>query len=292
MEATPGLASIQSMSRPDDYERIEHAIRFLREERKSRPSLEDVAAEAGLSPFHFQRLFQRWAGTTPKRFLSYLGAEAARAHLARARSVLDATYAAGLSSPGRLHDLMVTVQAVTPGEVRREGEGLAIEHGVAPSPLGPMFVARSPRGLVAVSFGEPEAARERLARDWPRAHLTQDHRAADEVSARIFGGGDETPLPVLLKGTNLQLRVWEALLRIPEGHVVSYGDLAEALDVPRGARAVASAVAANRIGYLIPCHRVLRATGEIGGYRWGEDRKRALLAREFSGLSGHLSRRD
>ena len=272
------------MTDADDYRRIEQALAFLRTHRAARPSLAETAAEIGLGPHHFQRLFLRWAGTTPKRFLQYLTAEAARARLRDARSVLDATWACGLSSPGRLHDLLVTVSAVTPGEVRNGGAGLRIRTGVHDTPLGEAFLAVTDRGILALAFGETESAEAALCEDWPAADHVVDREETARWMRRIFepAVGERRPLPLRLKGTNLQLRVWEALLQIPAGTVVSYGGLAAALGRPAAARAVAGAVAANRIGLLIPCHRVLRAGGDIGGYRWGVDRKQALLGREFA----------
>jgi AraC family transcriptional regulator of adaptative response/methylated-DNA-[protein]-cysteine methyltransferase len=258
-----------------DYDRIERAIRFLDAERRRRPSLAETAAHVGLSPFHFQRLFKRWAGVSPKQLLQYLGA---------AQTVLDAAFATGLSSPGRLHDLLVTVDAVTPGELRTGGAGLTLRHGLHETPYGVAHVALSERGIVSLAFCDeaapaPEAT---LRRRWPAARLQRDAVGTRAVIERVFAdlAGASPPLPLLLRGTNWQVRVWEALLRIPEGAVVSYGGLANALGRPAAARAVAGAVAANPIAYLVPCHRVLRATGAIGGYRWGTARKRALLARE------------
>jgi AraC family transcriptional regulator of adaptative response/methylated-DNA-[protein]-cysteine methyltransferase len=259
-----------------DYRRVERAIRFLDAHARRRPSLDETAAHVGLSPFHFQRLFRRWAGTSPKRFLQYVTAEHAKRRLRDARSVLDTTLDTGLSSSGRLHDLLVSVDAVTPGEVRRLGEGLRIRYGMHETPFGRARIAVTERGITNLAFTDKTTD---LEEEWPRAELAHDPDATAGWIERIF----ERPgsLPVLLRGTNLQLRVWEALLRIPEGAVVSYGSLAAALGKPNAARAVAGAVARNPIAYLIPCHRVLRATGTIGGYRWGTARKKAILAHEF-----------
>ncbi|MHC5049442.1 MAG: methylated-DNA--[protein]-cysteine S-methyltransferase [Planctomycetota bacterium] len=269
------------MSESRDYQRIERAIRFLDANSHRRPSLDDTAAHVGLSPYHFQRLFQRWAGTSPKRFLQYLTAEHAKECLRDARSVLEATLDAGLSSQGRLHDLLVSVDAVTPGEVRRLGEGLRIQYGVHETPFGRARLALTPRGITNLAFVD-QAPPADLKQEWPRAELVHDPDATAGWIKRVFDADGSAPLPVFLRGTNLQLRVWEALLRIPEGTVVSYGSLAGAIGKPTAARAVAGAVAANPIAYLIPCHRVLRATGAIGGYRWGTARKRAMLGRELT----------
>ena len=267
------------MNESRDYQRVERAIRFLDTNSHRRPSLDDTAAHVGLSPYHFQRLFQRWAGTSPKRFLQYLTAEHAKECLRNARTVLETTLDGGLSSTGRLHDLLVSVDAVTPGDVRRLGEGLRIQYGVHETPFGRARLAVTPRGITNLAFMDQEPPPD-LREEWPRAELVHDPDATARWIARIFERSDS--LPVLLRGTNLQLRVWEALLRIPEGTVVSYGSLAAALGKPTAARAVAGAVAANPIAYLIPCHRVLRATGAIGGYRWGTARKKAMLGRELS----------
>ena len=268
-----------------DYERVERAIRFVQEHTAAQPSLDEIAAHIGLSPFHFQRLFQRWAGVSPKRFLQYLTAAHARERLEQSRTVLETTLDVGLSSTGRLHDLMVTVDAVTPGEVRRGGENLTIRHGQGETPLGTAHVAVTARGLLSLQFERPgaESPLEVTRAQWPRAAFIEDDSAASDVLARVFGspGSRTGEQRVLLRGTNLQLRVWEALLRLPAGAVTTYGALATFLGHPRASRAIANAVGANRIAYLIPCHRVLRATGALGGYRWGVARKQALLGREF-----------
>jgi len=266
-----------------DYARIAKAIAFLDAcAGARRPTLEETAAHVGLSPFHFQRLFRRWAGTSPKRFLQYLTAEHAKACLRDAPSVLAASLDAAVSGPGRLHDLLVTVCAVTPGDVRRRGAGLVIRYGVHDTPFGRARIAITSRGVAGLAFldGAEDDGPGDLSGEWPAAELVPDATATAPWIERIFARAGT--LPVVLAGTNLQLRVWEALLRIAEGEVVSYGALAAAVGRPRAARAVAGAVAANPIAYLIPCHRVLRATGAIGGYRWGTIRKRAMLAREFA----------
>ena len=257
-----------------DYERIERAIRFLDEHHTEQPSLDRVASAVGLSPSHFQRMFRRWAGVSPKRFLQYATAEHARTLLQQSRTVLDSAYDAGLSGPGRLHDLTIHVHAMTPGEVRRAGEGTTIRYGFHDTPLGECLIARTERGVCALGFGatlDDERAR------WPRATFERDDTATANVATRMFEGGE---IALDLHGTNFQIRVWEALIRIPAGNVVSYGELARRLDRPNAARAVGRAIGSNRIAVLIPCHRVLRETGAFGGYRWGLERKRALLAWE------------
>lgn len=247
-----------------DYERIETAIRFVDQNAGSQPALDDVAAHVGLSPFHLQRVFKRWAGLSPKRFLQFLTVEHAKQMLRESRSVLDTAYAVGLSGPGRLHDLFVSVEAMTPGEFKR---GVDVHYGVGETPFGDALVGMTDRGICALDFG---------------ADAPHD-AAAQAVLNRIFSG--EGPFRLHLGGTNFQIKVWNALLQIPEGAVVSYGDLARRLAIPDSTRAVASAVAQNPIGYLIPCHRVLRSTGETSGYRWGTPRKKAMLAYEFTSSS-------
>jgi AraC family transcriptional regulator of adaptative response/methylated-DNA-[protein]-cysteine methyltransferase len=259
-----------------DYERVERAIRFLDEHHTEQPSLACVAGAAGLSEAHFQRLFKRWAGVSPKRFLQYATAEHARQLLCDSRPVLEAALDAGLSGPGRLHDLTVNVHAMTPGEMRRAGAGTTIRYGNHATPFGRCFLARTERGVCALRFGDGIA--EERAR-WPAAEFVRDDAATAEDAARVFRGG---AISLDLHGTNFQIRVWEALLRIPVGSVTSYGALARRIERPGAARAVGRAVGSNRIAVLIPCHRVLRETGAFGGYRWGLERKRALLAWESS----------
>ncbi len=268
-----------------DYARMVDAIHFLDAHAGDAPDLAAAADAMGLSPHHAQRVFTRWAGVSPKRFLQAAAASRARAHLEDAATVLDATYDAGLSSPGRLHDLMVSIEAMTPGDVRRRGAGLTIRWGRHATPFGLAEVGVTDCGICSLVFvdadTEPSTGPAAHA-DWPAAHWVHDPRAGAEVAALLAGGdaAPTSPLAVLVRGTNLQVQVWRALLRIPEGRVTSYGALASALGRQGAPRAVASAIAANRVGWLIPCHRVLRATGAVSGYRWGPERKRLMLARE------------
>jgi AraC family transcriptional regulator of adaptative response/methylated-DNA-[protein]-cysteine methyltransferase len=273
----------------EDYERVERAIAFLSRSFRGQPSLEEAAATVGLSEFHFQRLFSRWVGISPKRFLQYLTKEYAKALLAGSRSVLDAAYAAGLSGPSRLHDLMLATEAVTPGELRNGGEDLRIAWGFHPSPFGRCMVGVTDRGVCALRFTRvpgtarsEEEALEWLRRSWPRASLEQDHERTREVATRIFSppGSRLKPLHLYVRGTNFQIKVWEALLAIPAGRVSSYGDVARRLGSPRAARAIGGAVGANPVPYLIPCHRVIREGGESGNYGEGPLRKVAILGWE------------
>lgn len=279
----------------DTYRRIARAIHFLHESRDEAPSLSDAADAVDLSPHHFQRLFSRWAGVSPKRFLQHLTLEDARRLLRSGRSVLDATYELNLSGPSRLHDLFVTVDAMTPGEHKQGGAGLAIDAAEVPSPFGHCLLGVTERGVCWLSFSDrvgDDDALGQLQGTWPNAELRTDsaaRRRVGDVGETIFGdrlvapgSSGETPsINVLVHGTNFQLKVWEALLRIPTGRVVSYGDVARAVGkTPKASRAVGSAVGANPVSFLIPCHRVLRSVGAVSGYRWGSDRKRAILAWE------------
>lgn len=270
-----------------DYDRIEQAIQYLDERSREQPSLADVAAFVGLSESHFQRLFTRWAGISPKRFLQFQTVAHARALLAESRSLLDATYEAGLSSAGRLHDLFVTIDAVTPGEFKRGGDGLTIQWGVHDTPFGECLIGTTPRGICGMYFVTDDGlagAHRRLAESWEGARLVENANATQPLADQIFGDTARTaaPLAVLVKGTNLQLKVWEALLRIPLGEVVTYEQLAAAAGAPTAVRAVGTAVGRNPVSYLIPCHRVIRKTGAFGNYGGGIARKRAMLTWEFA----------
>ena len=269
------------------YEAVARAIAFIRANAARQPELAEIAAAAHLSEFHLQRLFSAWAGLSPKRFLQYLTKEHARAALRASAGVLDAALDAGLSGPGRLHDLMVSCEALTPGEIRAQGAGVELRHGIAATPLGEALFGWTPRGLCHLAFVDDDAAKKLaiLRTDWPAARLRPDPTGAAELARRAFPATPEPGrLHLLLKGTNFQIKVWEALLKIPTAALVSYGQLAGHLGVPRAARAVGSAVAANSIAWLIPCHRVIRDDGDCSNYRWGVERKLALRAWEAGKL--------
>jgi AraC family transcriptional regulator of adaptative response/methylated-DNA-[protein]-cysteine methyltransferase len=268
----------------DDYRRIEDAIRYLESNAAARPDLEEVAGHAGLSKYHFQRLFRRWTGVSPKQFLQLLTVEHAKDLLRAGAPVLTTTWETGLSSPGRLHDLFVSVEAMTPGEYGSGGEELEIAWGVHDSPFGDALIGVTDRGICRLRFldsgDDPE---QDLAAEWPGARLRQAPRRTAPLARQAFDASTrtvDTPLPLLLRGTNFQVQVWRALLAIPAGSATTYGSLADALGHPRGARAVGTACGANRIAWLIPCHRVLRSSGALGGYAWRLERKRAMLAWE------------
>ena len=267
-----------------DYALVAQAIRYIESHRREQPELAAIAAQVGLSEFHFQRLFSRWAGVSPKRFLQALTVEEARRNLTRSGSVLDAAYDSGLSGPGRLHDLFVQCQAATPGDVKSGGAGLTIRYGVEPTPFGDALIGVTERGICALSFvgeGEGDRAIDELRARWPAARLVENRVESGAITQRIFADSrPDEPLHLYIKGTNFQMQVWQALLRLPSGALTTYGDLAQAIGRPSAARAVGSAVGSNAIAWLIPCHRVIRQTGVVDGYRWGSDRKRAMLGWE------------
>jgi AraC family transcriptional regulator, regulatory protein of adaptative response / methylated-DNA-[protein]-cysteine methyltransferase len=291
---TGGLADPHLASPPHDYQRIHQAIEFLVAQRLHQPSLAELAAHLHLSEFHLQRLFSRWAGVSPKQFVQYLTKEHAKQLLSE-HSVQDTALTVGLSGPSRLHDLMIKCEAVTPGEYQRMGPQLHIVWGVHASPFGHCLLASTPRGICFLAFFDTEAEQAQVVHDlhaqWGRACLQRDDAGTLCWVLRIFGTATAAtsptnePLSVLLKGSPFQLKVWEALLRIPSGQACTYGDVAMAMGQPSATRAVASSIARNQIGYLIPCHRVIRNTGEVHAYRWGGLRKRALLAWESAQAS-------
>lgn len=271
-----------SESAARDYARIERAIEFLAARWNDQPDLAAVAAHVGLSPAHFDRMFARWAGVSPMRFLRHLTKEEARRRLRAGASVLDTALDVGLSGPGRLHDLLVTCDAVTPGEAKRGGAGVEIRHGFAATPFGEALFAWTPRGLCGLTFVGPAAGaalEADLRSEWPAADFVADEFGARELAARVFAASGG-PLRLHLRGTNFQLKVWRALLEIPPAQLTTYGDLARRLGAPTASRAVGGAVGANPISVLIPCHRVIRGTGVFGHYRWGAARKLALCGWE------------
>ncbi len=272
----------------NDYARVEKVIRHLDGHHRSQPSLAELAAASGLSASHFHRLFHRWAGATPKDFIQCLTVEHAKQRLRDSASVLDAALDAGLSGPGRLHDLLVTLEAATPGEIKSGGSGMTVEWGAAETPFGICTLGWNARGICHLAFHDDDvsAPPSELTNAWPNAKLQRDDAAAAREAALIFEPAvrGARPLRAFVRGTPFQLKVWRALLRIPAGHVASYGKLATAIGAPGATRAVGTACGANPVGYLIPCHRVIRETGIVRGYRWGHARKQALLAREGVGL--------
>ncbi|CAA0096782.1 bifunctional transcriptional activator/DNA repair enzyme AdaA [Zhongshania aliphaticivorans] len=271
-----------------NYQRVASAIRYLSDKQLTQPSLAELAAHVGVSEFHLQRIFTEWAGVSPKQFLQFLTKENAK-RLLRSSSVMDSALACGLSGSGRLHDLMIKAERVTPGEYRSMGAGLQIHYGSCPSPYGLCFIAANHRGICKIAFfDEQETEANLLAElqaEWAAAELMRDDQRAASLYASAFSArpsSEGESVTLLLKGTEFQMKVWEALLTIPSGEVCSYQQLAESMGSPSSTRAVASAIARNNIAYLIPCHRVIRGTGEFSQYRWGAERKQAMLLQERS----------
>ncbi len=267
-----------------DYDRMSAALAYLSENWSEQPDLDAVASSVGLSPHHFQRVFTRWTGASPKRMVQALTHASARNLLVDGASVLDAALETGLSSPSRLHDVFIAEEAVTPGEAKSGGDGLVFKAGTAPTPFGTGVFLIAPRGLSALAFadpGEEEAALADLTRRFPEARIETDDGLAADWSGRVFEAKPgETSLPVALYGTPWRRQVWRALLRIPPGRTVSYRDIAVEVCTAKASRAVGAAVGANPISFLIPCHRVLASDGRLTGYHWGVPRKRAMLAYE------------
>jgi len=271
----------------DDYARIEQVIYYLEKNAYRQPSLSEIAADIHLSEYHFQRLFTRWVGISPKRFLQFITKEHAKQLLSKSGSVLDVAFQVGLSSPGRLHDLFITWEAVTPGEYKLRGSGLTIQYGIHSTPFGEILLGSTDRGICNLYFLSPNGqadALERLQKYWPRASLVENPSVTQPLVNDIFRStcqGTDS-LHLYLSGSNFQLKVWEALLRIPSGNVVSYRDVASYLGAPNSSRAVGNALANNPVAVLIPCHRVINSLGEFGHYHYGDARKVALLGWEMA----------
>ncbi|MGY4041946.1 bifunctional transcriptional activator/DNA repair enzyme AdaA [Aeromonas hydrophila] len=268
-----------------DYARIADAIRFIASQVARQPTLDEIAAHVHLSPFHFQRLFSRWAGVTPKRYLQVLTLERAKALLQESRPLLEVADTLGLSSGSRLYDHFVQLEAVTPGEYKQRGAGLVIDHGVHDTPFGQAFVALTPRGVCNFLFlddQDPQTPLTALAHSWPEAELREAPSRTQGVIHTMFDSSKalDRPISLHVSGTNFQISVWRALLQIPPAKVVSYAQVASAVGNPKAARAVGLAVGANPVALMIPCHRVIQQNGKLGGYHWGETRKQAIHAWE------------
>jgi AraC family transcriptional regulator of adaptative response/methylated-DNA-[protein]-cysteine methyltransferase len=263
-----------------DYDRIAKAITYITANVTAQPTLDDVAAHVHLSPFHFQRLFSRWAGTTPKRFLQVLTLELGKKLLEESGSLLEVSDRLGLSSSSRLHDHFVQLEAVTPGEYRSKGKDLVIEYGEHDTPFGRLFVAQTPRGVCRAAFTDSDDATAQLdvlRRTWPLAtYKNSVKNTAGAAGLLTSAGKPDRPLSLHVAGTNFQVAVWRALLRIPSGSAVTYSQIAEAVGSPRAVRAAGTAIGANPVAFLIPCHRVILQSGALGGYRWGLERKQAM----------------
>jgi AraC family transcriptional regulator of adaptative response/methylated-DNA-[protein]-cysteine methyltransferase len=269
-----------------DYDVVRRAIGHIRGHWREQPEIEAIAEAASVTPTELHHLFRRWAGLTPKAFLQALTLDGARQLLRDSASVLDATYEVGLSGPGRLHDLFVTHEAMSPGEWKTGGEGLTIRFGFHPSPFGSALVMATERGLAGLAFadpGEEPAALADMKARWPRAAYVEDSARTAAVAKRIFDQSQwqaDKPLRVVLIGTDWEVRVWEALMQIPMGRLVTYSDIAGKVRSPAAARAVGAAVGKNPVSFVVPCHRVVGKSGELTGYHWGITRKRAMLGWE------------
>ena len=278
-----------------DYQRIEQAIQFLEANFKDQPELDEIASSVNLSKYHFQRLFKRWVGISPTQFLQFLTLDYTKQQLAEGHSVLDAAYEAGLSGPGRLHDLFMTFEAMTPGEYKKMGGGLRVEYGFHQTPFGECLLAKTERGICHLSFVDQTKQDEvfiQLQSNWAQATFSEQPQKTQTVLNRIFdseGIKASRPFHLLLKGTNFQVNVWKALLSIPGGTLVSYQDVASYLGKPRATRAVANAIAINPVAYLIPCHRVITKEGKIHRYRWGSARKKAIVGWEAVNRMHHIA---
>jgi len=272
----------------DDYLLVEAALRYLQTHHSQQPSLSQIAASVGLSDYHFQRIFKRWVGISPKRFLQYLTKEHAKQLLDKSANLLEVSYKTGLSGPGRLHDLFISCEAVTPGEYKSHGEGLQITYGFHPSQFGECLIAMTFRGLCGLYFvkgNDRAAALDYLHQRWSYASLSENPDRTSGFLDQIFSidiTKDRPQINLFLHGTNFQIKVWEALIQIPPGSLASYQQIAQMVGRPEATRAVGNAVGDNPIAYLIPCHRVIRKMGAIGNYRWGPARKRAILGWEMA----------
>lgn len=277
----PDLERLQAQAR--DFRRMQTALGFLAERWSEHPSLEEAASAVGLSPFHFQRVFTRWAGVSPKTFVAAIAHAEARSRLEEGESVLGAALDAGLSGPSRLHDLFIAQESITPGEARRRGEGLELRWGYAPTPFGQGLFVIAPRGLCGLAFGdadgEDESAFDDMHARWPAASWIRDDAAAEAMARQAFLGGSG-PTPVVLIGPPFHIQVWKALLRIPPGRTASYGQVAAWAGRPSAFRAAGAAIGANPVSWLIPCHRALAKDGRLTGYHWGLARKAAMLGTE------------
>ena len=269
-----------------NYQRIEEAIRFMSKNVTEQPDLDAIAKALHLSPFHFQRIFTEWVGISPKKFLQFLTTEYLKTKLNDTRNIIEAANEAGLSSQSRVYDLFVTIEAVTPQEFKTQGAGIQIAYGFHETPLGACILATTERGLCGLSFvqnNDRETAFLELKNKWQNAQLVENQEYTEGVVQRIFNEtATDRKFNLLVKGTNFQLKVWQALLHIPSGNVASYQTIAQSIGNPKALQAVGSAVGANPVGYLIPCHRVIRKEGQIGEYHWGSARKTLILGKEMA----------
>ena len=274
-----------------DYDSVRRAIAFISEHWRTQPTIEAIADSAALTPDELHHLFRRWAGLTPKAFMQALTLDHAKALLRDSASVLDAALDSGLSGPGRLHDLFVTHEAMSPGEWKHGGNGMMLRYGFHPSPFGTAIVMATSRGLAGLAFadpGEEQAALADMKGRWPNATYVEDYLSTAPLAQRIFVPKlwrSDQPLRVVLIGTDFEVRVWETLLKIPMGKAVSYSDIANKISAPKASRAVGTAVGKNPVSFVVPCHRALGKDGKLTGYHWGITRKQAMLGWEAGQVS-------
>jgi len=270
----------------DDYAVVRRAVAFISEHWRFQPDIEAIAHACGVTPDELHHLFRRWAGLTPKEFVAAITLDHARKLLRDRASVLDAAYAVGLSGPGRLHDLFVTHEAMSPGEWKAGGEGLTLAYGFHSSPFGDALLIATERGLAGLAFADPDEkvrALDDMRQRWPRAQFREDAARTAGLERRIFDPRlwrQDRPLRVVMIGTDFEVRVWETLLKIPMGRITTYSDIAAKIHAPTAARAVGAAVGKNPIAFVVPCHRVIGKGGDLTGYHWGLTRKRAMLGWE------------
>lgn len=276
-----------------NYSRIEKAIQYLEENFQRQPELDEVAEKVHLSPFHFQRIFTDWAGISPKRFLQFLTVDFLKTKLEQSKNMVEAADAAGLSSQSRVYDLFTTLEAVTPQEYKQKGSGIHIEYGIHETPFGSCLIGVTERGICWLSFiaadGDPKIELENMKEHWHNSIFHQNQQLTQAFVNQIFSREDAKPqrkLHVLVKGTNFQVKVWEALLKIPMGDVTTYQGIAQQIQSPKAMQAVGSAVGSNHIAYLIPCHRVIRKDGILGEYRWSSTRKKSIIGWEMAKAAG------
>ncbi len=268
-----------------NYNRIEKAITYLVQNYKEQPSLDEVASYVGMSKFHFQRTFTQWAGVTPKQFVEYLTVEALKEEIVKTRNLIDASQNVGLSAQSRAYDLMVKIEAMTPGEYKKLGRDLVINYGTIDTPFGEAFIATTKRGVCSFEFvdNDFEEVLNSVKQKWEDATFILSNEAVSVVGEQLFEN-NKGEINLLLKGTSFQIKVWRALLTIPSGSIASYSEVAQLVEMDNAVRAVASAVAKNPIGLIIPCHRVIRREGVVGQYHWRSERKTAILGWEISGV--------
>ncbi|HRG78406.1 MAG TPA: methylated-DNA--[protein]-cysteine S-methyltransferase [Cyclobacteriaceae bacterium] len=292
---------IVTTEQPINYQRIEQAILYLEKNFKQQPELGEVAEAVNISPFHFQRIFTEWAGISPKRFLQFLTVGFLKAKLQQSKNLVEAAEAAGLSSQSRVYDLFTTLEAVTPEEYKQRGTGIHINYGFHETPFGMALIAVTDRGVCWLSFiatdEDPRIELEKMKEHWYNSVFHQDQQLTESFIAKIFssplplspgrgvsasGGRGEGRIHLFVKGTNFQIKVWEALLKLPLGSVTTYKDIAGNIQNPQAMQAVGSAVGSNHIAYLIPCHRVIRKDGVLGEYRWSSTRKKSIIGWEMA----------